>query len=254
MRILAIGDIVGENAVKKIEQDLPSIKQEFKIDFVIANGENAAKARGITKELFERIINAGVNVVTMGNHTYSNKGIYDIHDKRLLVPVNYNQETVENGYGIYECKGVKIFVSNILGKRLGASLNAFNTIDSIISNIDDDVKIRIIDFHGEYGNEKRAMAYFLRHRISAFYGTHTHIETADEKMIEPGVGFITDIGMCGPSNSAIGYDLDFEVSRYKNELSDDSKLSQDENCTFNGCMFEIDEQTGKTISIERINR
>lgn len=254
MKILAIGDIVGENALKRIEQELPFMKEKFQIDFVIANGENVANARGITKELFERIINAGVNVVTMGNHTYSNEGIYNIDDKRLLVPVNYERKTIEKGYGIYECKGVKIFVSNILGKNLGASLNAFKTINSVISDLDNDVKIRMIDFHGEYGNEKRAMAYFLKDKISAIYGTHTHIETADEKILEPGVGFITDIGMCGPIHSAIGYDLDFEVSRYKNELSDDSKLSQDENCTFNGCIFEVDEQTGKTINIERINR
>lgn len=252
MKILAIGDIVGENAVKRIEKELPKIKQEFKIDFVIANGENAAKARGINKELFERIINAGVNVVTMGNHTYSNKEIYEIHDKRLLIPVNYKKETIENGYGIYECKGVKIFVANILGKNLGASLNAFNTIDSVIPNINDGIKIRIIDFHGEYGNEKRAMAHFMKNKISVLFGTHTHIETADEKIIEDGIGFITDVGMCGPINSAIGYDLDFEVSRFRNELKDDSKLSQDENCTFNGCIFDIDENTGKTIGIKRL--
>lgn len=254
MKILAIGDIVGENAVKRIEKELPKIKQEFQIDFVIANGENAAKARGISKELFERIINAGANVITMGNHTYSNKEIYDIHDKRLLVPVNYEKETIENGYGIYECKGTKIFVSNIIGKGLGASLNGFNIIKEVLAKIDNDVKIRIIDFHGEYGNEKRAMAHFMKNKISVLFGTHTHIETADEKIIEDGIGFITDVGMCGPINSAIGYDLDFEVSRFKNELKDDSKLSEDINCTFNGCLFEVDEQTGKTINIERINR
>lgn len=254
MKILAIGDIVGENAVKRIEKDLPIIKKEFQIDFIIANGENAANARGITKELFERIIDAGVNVVTMGNHTYSNDEIYDIDDKRLLVPVNYANETIESGYGIYDCKGIKIFVCNVLGKNLGASLNAFNTINAVVSNLNDDVKIRIIDFHGEYGNEKRAMTHFLKDRISAVYGTHTHIETSDEKILEPGVGFITDIGMCGPINSAIGYDLDFEVSRYRNELKDDSRLSQDKKCSFNGCLFEIDAQTGKTISIKRINR
>ncbi len=254
MRILAIGDIVGENAVKKVEEVLPEIKKEYGIDFVIANGENAAKARGITKELFYRIINSGVNVVTMGNHTYSNESIYEIDDKRLLVPINYDEKTIEKGYGIYECKGQKIFVSNVLGKGLGASLNGFNTLKTIIDKINEDVKIKIVDFHGEYGNEKGAFGYFLKDDISAMYGTHTHIATADENILYNGLGFITDLGMCGPINSAIGYNLDFEVERYVKQLKDDSKLSDDINCTFNGCLFEINEQTGKTIKIERINR
>ncbi len=253
MKILAIGDIVGENAVKRIERDLPLIKKEFLIDFIVANGENADNARGITKNIFERIINAGVNVVTMGNHTYSNKDIYEIDDYRLLVPINYKRETINKGYAIYKYGGNKIFVSNILGKGLGESLNAFNTIDEVISKIDDDIKIRVIDFHSEYGNEKRAMAYFLKDKISILFGTHTHIPTADEQILYGRVGYITDIGMCGPINSGIGYDLEFEVERYRKELKDDSKFCSDENCCFNGCIFEIDEQTGKTISVCRIN-
>lgn len=253
MKILAIGDIVGENAVKKVEEILPRVKEKYKVDFVIANGENAARARGINKELFHRIISSGVDVVTMGNHTYSNKEIYEIEDKRLIVPINYEEKTIEKGYGIYECKENKIFVSNILGKGLGATLNGFNTIKGVISNIDKDIKIRVIDFHSEYGNEKGSLAYFLKDDVSAVYGTHTHITTADEKILYNGVGFITDIGMCGPMNSAIGYNLDFEVERYTKQLKDDSKLSEDENCSFNACLFEIDEITGKTINIKRIN-
>lgn len=253
MNILAIGDIVGENAVKKVEKILPSVKEKYKIDFVIANGENAAKARGINKELFFRIIDSGVDVVTMGNHTYSNKEIYEIKDKRLIVPINYEEKTIEKGYGVYECRGNKIFISNILGKGLGASLNGFNIIKSIISNIDNDIKIRIIDFHSEYGNEKGSLAYFLKEDVSVVYGTHTHITTADERILFNGVGFITDIGMCGPENSAIGYDLDFEVKRYTKELKDDSKLSGDANCSFNACLFEINETTGKTTNVKRIN-
>ena len=238
MKILAIGDIVGENALKTVEETIQQLRTKNNIDFIIANGENIVKARGINKESFYRLIHAGVDVVTMGNHTYSNEGIYEINDNRLIVPINYNEETITKGYGIYECNNKKIFVANVLGKGLGAELNAFNTINKIVCELNADIKIRIIDFHSEYGNEKRAMAYMLKDKISVLYGTHTHITTADEKILDTGVGFITDIGMCGPIDSAIGYDLEFEVERYTKKLKDYSKLSNDINCSFNACLFD----------------
>lgn len=253
MKILAIGDIVGENAVKMLENILQSLKTKYNIDFVIANGENTVKARGINKELFYRIINSGVDAVTMGNHTYSNNGIYDISDERLIVPINYDNNTFNNGFRIFECKGQKIFVSNVLGKRLGGILNGFKQIEKALSNINDDIKIRIVDYHGEYCNEKGAFAYYFKDKLSIVYGTHTHVQTADDKILYNKLGFITDIGMCGPVNSTIGYDLDFESKRYLEELDDDSKLSSDINCQFNGCIFEVDSKTGKTIGIKRLN-
>ena len=253
MRILAIGDIVGEDALEKVIQIIPKKKKENNIDFIIANVENIVKARGINKVCFERLVQAGVDAVTMGNHTYSNKEIYDIEDNRLIVPVNYNEDTIYKGYQVYERNNNKIFVANIIGKGLGGKLNPFKTINSIINNLDDDIKIRIIDFHGEYGNEKRSIAHMLKNKISVVFGTHTHVQTADEIILYDGVGFITDIGMCGSVNSAIGYDLDFETKRYFDELKDDSILAKDEIYKFNACVFEIDDSTGRTIGIKRIN-
>ena len=254
MRVLTIGDIVGENALIELENKLQQIKENHKIDFIIANGENIASARGITKDAFNKLMEMGVNIVTMGNHTFSNLGIMEIINyPNLIIPANISKESRKKGYGIYECKGKKIFVANLLGKALGAELNAFNVIDEILENIEDDVKIRIIDFHGEYGNEKKAMAYFLKNRISALYGTHTHAQTADEQILPTGEGYITDIGMCGPRESAIGYDIDFEINRFRGETKEDSKLSNDKQIMINGCIFEIDENTGKTIKIEKLN-
>lgn len=253
MRILAIGDIVGEETLEKVIQIIPKIKRENNIDFIIANGENIVKARGINKICFKKLVEAGVNVITMGNHTYSNAEIYDIKDNKLIVPANYNEDTICKGYEIYKYNNTKIFVANLLGKGLGAKLNPFKTINNIINNLDDDIKIRIIDFHGEYGNEKRSIAHMLKNKISVVFGTHTHVQTADEKILYDGVGFITDIGMCGAINSAIGYDLDFETKRYLEELKDDSILAKDEFYKFNACVFEIDESTGKTIDIKRFN-
>jgi len=253
MRILIIGDIVGEETLEKVIQIIPKIKKENNIDFIIANGENIVKARGINKVCFGRLVQAGVDAVTMGNHTYSNKEIYDIEDNRLIVPVNYNEDTIYKGYQVYERNNNKIFVANLIGKGLGGKLNPFKTINSIINNLDDDIKIRIIDFHGEYGNEKRSIAHMLKNKISVVFGTHTHVQTADEIILYDGVGFITDIGMCGSVNSAIGYDLDFETKRYFDELKDDSILAKDEIYKFNACVFEIDDSTGRTIGIKRIN-
>lgn len=253
MKILAIGDIVGDEALEKVIQIIPKIKKENNIDFIIANGENIVKARGINKICFEKLVQAGVDAVTMGNHTYSNKEIYDIEDNRLIVPANYNEDTIYKGYKVYECNNNKIFVANLIGKGLGGILNPFKTINNIINNLDDDIKIRIIDFHGEYGNEKRSIAHMLKNKISVVFGTHTHVQTADEKILYDGVGFITDIGMCGAVNSAIGYDLDFETKRYLEELKDDSILAKDKIYKFNACVFDINELTGKTINTKRIN-
>lgn len=252
MKILAIGDIVGEQALERVESVLPGVIKDEQIAFVIANGENIVKARGIDKNSFERLIACGVKAVTMGNHTYSNKGVYDINDTRLIIPVNYSEDTINKGYNIFEVGGNKVFVANVLGKRLGGKLNGFNVIESIVDDLNPDIKIRLIDFHSEYGNEKAAMSHMLKDKVSVVYGTHTHIQTADEKILDSGEGFISDIGMCGPINSGIGYDLDFEVRRYKEELDDDSKLSNDTNCTFCACLFEIDNNTGKTKKIRRI--
>lgn len=149
----------------------------------------------------------------MGNHTYSNKGIYDIDDNRLIVPLNYNENN-KNGYGIFECNGEKIFVTNILGKNLGSKLNGFKSINEVLSHLDKNIKIRIIDFHSEYCNEKMAMAHMLKNEVSVVFETHTHIQTSDNKILYNRLGYITDVGMCGPINSAIGYDLDFEVKRF----------------------------------------
>lgn len=253
MNILVLGDIVGELTIQKIKSVHNEITKKYKIDFTIANGENITQARGISKDAFFQLLDIGINVVTMGNHTFSNPEINEIMSHpNLIIPANFNEDTIKNGYGIFNCKNQKIFVSNLLGKCWGAKLNAFDTIDNILNQIPNDIKIKIIDFHGEYVNEKRAMLYFLKEKISVLYGTHTHVQTADEQIISNGVGYITDIGMCGPKESAIGYDIDFEIKRFRNLTNEDSKLSKDTEIAINGCIFNIDETTGKTVGIKRI--
>ena len=252
MKILAIGDIVGENVLDKIDIALQKVKENYTIDFIIANGENITNSRGIDKNSFDKLLKMGIDVVTMGNHTFSNEKIYDINDKRLIIPANYDTTTIEKGYGIFDCNGKKIFIANLLGKKLGGNLNAFETINKIISDLKEKIDIKIIDFHSEYGNEKRALAHMLKDKVSIVYGTHTHVATADESILYNGLGYITDLGMCGSVNSAIGYDLDFEVDRFLKETKQDSVLSNDTNYIFNACLFEVNDIDGKVIKIEPI--
>lgn len=253
MRILVLGDIVGENTIKKLEEVLPQIKIDNNINFTIANGENVTNARGIDKKSFFRLLEIGVNVITMGNHTFSNPEINDIlEEKELIIPANSKRDLVQKGYGIFNCKNQKIFVGNLLGRACNPELKAFDVIEEIIKNIPEDVKIRLIDFHGEFANEKKACAYFMKEKISALYGTHTHVQTADEQILKNGIGYITDIGMCGPKESAIGYDIDFEIKRYTEFPEEDSKLSTDSEIMINGCIFDIDDNTGKTTKVKRI--
>lgn len=250
--ILALGDIVGEQAIEMLENNLKEIKEKYSVDFVIANGENACKARGITKKLFYRLIDSGIDVVTMGNHTYSNPDIYEIDDKRLIIPLNGHRKTKEKGYEIFECKGSQIFVANLLGKSLGGELNAFKEIREVLHHLKEDIKIKVIDFHAECCNEKMALAYMLRNDVSMVYGTHTHVQTNDAKILYHRLGYITDIGMCGPIRSAIGYDLDFEVKRWLEDNGQDSILSDDSNCQINGIIFKVDPNTGNTLNVHTI--
>ncbi len=196
MKILAIGDIVGEIGLKKLRELLPKIKDENKIDFIIANGENSAEGMGITEYIFKELLALGVNVITMGNHTWGKKEIFNfISHNQLVRPANYPEGVLGNGYGIYECCGKKIAVINLIG-RVDINVlseNPFITVERIIKEIKEYANIIVVDFHAEATAEKLAMAYFLDGKATVLFGTHTHVQTADEKILPKGMGYITDI-------------------------------------------------------------
>lgn len=254
MKILAVGDIVGESGVRKLKEVLPKLKKEENIDFVITNGENSAGGMGITEKNFKDIIEAGTNVITMGNHTWGKKDIFKfIDDERLLRPANYPKGVVGKGLGIYECKGKKIAVMNFIG-RVDINIlseNPFTIAKEMISEIKDKVDIIIVDFHAEATAEKNAMARFLDGKITALFGTHTHVQTADEQILPEGTAFITDIGMTGPKNSVIGMDVGVSIKRFETTLPEKYKLAEGE-CIFNGVIFDVNEKTNKVADIKRI--
>ena len=254
MKILAIGDIVGESGVRKLKEELPRIKKEENIDFVITNGENAAGGMGLTEKNFKDILEAGTNVVTMGNHTWGKKDIFKfIDDSKLLRPANYPKGVVGKGLGIYECKDKKIAVMNFLG-RVDLNIlteNPFILAKEMVEELQGKVDMIFIDFHAEATAEKIAMGRFLDGKITGLFGTHTHVQTADEQILPNGTAYITDLGMTGPRDSVIGMDMQVSFKRFETTLPEKYKLAEGE-CMLNAVEFEVDEKTNKVTEIKRI--
>ena len=255
MRILAIGDLVGNVGVLEVKERLKDIKEKENIDFIIANAENSADGMGITEKIFNDLLNIGVNVVTMGNHTWGKKDIFNfIDNEALLVPANYSKGVPGNRYGIYECKGKKIAVINLIGRATLNVLsdNPFTAVDEIIEKIKDEADIIIVDFHAEATAEKIAMGYYLDGRVNVVYGTHTHVQTADEKILEKNTGYITDIGLTGPKKSVIGMNIETSIKRFLTALPERYKVAEGE-AMFNACIFDINDENCRTTKIVRIN-
>lgn len=255
MNILTIGDLVGEGSIKKVKSVLPKLKEEYSIDFIIINAENSAGGLGITTKIFEDLVALDMDVITMGNHTWGKKDIFNfIEDKRLLRPANYSKGVLGNGYGIYECKNKKIGVIDLIGRTdiNVLSENPFTKVDELIMEIKDEVDLIIVEFHAEATAEKIAMGYFLDGRASILYGTHTHVQTADEKILEHGLAYITDIGMTGPKESVIGMDIEASIKRFVTSLPEKYRVAGGE-YSFNSCLFEINDETCQVTKITRIN-
>lgn len=256
MRVLAVGDIVGKTGLQKLKDVLPYIIKENEIDFIIVNGENAADGMGLTEKMYKEIRGLNVDVVTMGNHTWGKKEIFNfIDDKHIIRPANYSSNNPGKGYEFYECKGKTIAVINLIGRTTMPVLseNPFIVARDIIDEIKEAVDIIIIDFHAEATAEKIAMGYYLDGEATIVYGTHTHVQTADETILEKGTAYITDIGMTGPKRSVIGMDVEVSLKRFSTSLPERYKLAEGK-AKFNSCLFEIDDNTNKVKRITRINK
>ena len=206
--------------------------------------------------MYKEILSLNVNVVTMGNHTWGKKEIFNfIEDKHIIRPANYTPNNPGKGYEIFECKGKNIAVINLIGRTTMQVLseNPFLVAKDIINEIKPVVDIIIIDFHAEATAEKIALTYYLNGDATIIFGTHTHVQTADEEILENGTAFITDIGMTGPKKSVIGMDVDVSIKRFETSLPEKYKIAEGEG-KFNSCMFEIDDKTNKVVKIERINK
>jgi len=256
IRILAVGDIVGKSGLQKLKQVLPNLVKENGIDFIIVNAENTADGMGLTEKMYKEILELNVNVLTMGNHTWAKKEVFNIiENNEIIRPANYSKNNPGRGYNIYECDGKKIAVINLIGRvtMMVLSDNPFTEVQNIINEIKNNVDIIVVDFHAEATAEKIAMGYYLDGKVTIIFGTHTHVQTADEKILENGTGYITDIGMTGPEKSVIGMDVETSLKRFETSLPEKYKTAEGES-TFNSCLFEIDNNTNKVVKITRINK
>ncbi len=255
MRVLAVGDLVGESGVRKLKEVLPKLRQEAKIDFVIVNAENSAGGMGITTAIFNDLKRLNVNAITMGNHTWGKKDIFTFIDDDLINrPANYSRGVVGKGYHIYNQNGKNICVVNLIGRTdMGVqSDNPFSKMEDILNEVKGKADIIIVDFHAEATAEKIAMKHFLDGKVTAIFGTHTHVQTADEEVTTKGTAYITDIGMTGPKNSVIGMDVEASVKRFVTSLPERYKLAEG-SCILNGCIIEINDENCRTVSVERVN-
>ena len=256
MKILVIGDIVGRPGRTIIREKLLSVKHKYDADFVIANGENAAGGNGITEKNAQELFIGGVDFLTLGNHAWDNKDIYNFIDSetKMVRPANYPQGAPGKGYQVVQWdRGLTIGILNISGRTFMNPLDCpFRTADMLIHEIRKETDVIIVDFHAEATSEKVAMGWFLDGRVSAVVGTHTHIQTADERILPKGTAYITDLGMTGPYDSILGIEKESVIKKFLTQLPTRFQVAKG-SCAINGVFIEIDEKSGKSLHIERIN-
>ncbi|MEE0946200.1 MAG: TIGR00282 family metallophosphoesterase [Acutalibacteraceae bacterium] len=259
MRILAIGDVCGNVGCNTVKNILPRLKKEKNIDFVVINGENSADGNGITPHSAQMLFSYGADVITGGNHSLKRKEICSVMEENhfLLRPDNLPDELVGKGYCLVDCGYTTVAVINLSGTIYLDNLNAscpFHKADALIEHAKNQgAKIILVDFHAEATSEKRALGIYLDGKISALWGTHTHVQTNDAQILPNGTGYITDLGMTGPIQSVLGVKSSIIISRLKDKNTTEKFVLSDGKCMLNGCIFDIDNNTGITQSVEIIN-
>lgn len=255
MKILVFGDIFAKYGRRLIVDELSTIKAEYNADFVIANGENSANGKGITKKVFDELRQAGIDVITSGNHIWDNKDVYNFiqQEDRLIRPANYPDPAPGRGYEIYRVGKVRVGVMNLSGTTyLNPLDNPFNTAEKVYDEIKNMCDIIMLDFHAEATSEKIAMGYMLDGKVGGVYGTHTHVQTADNMVLENGTGYITDVGMCGSVDGVIGLEKDFIIKKFKAQRPTGKYGLAVGRRQINGAVFTFDDETCKCKSVERI--
>ncbi|HDT15135.1 MAG TPA: TIGR00282 family metallophosphoesterase [Firmicutes bacterium] len=260
IRILFIGDIIGKPGREAVSALLPGLIKEKEITFTIANGENTAGGFGITPDMFRKLDSYGIDAVTTGNHIRDKREIFPFLalEPRLLRPHNLPPGNSGTGIGVYEIqkgsRSISIGVLNLSGRIFMDPLNddPFRTADKALGELKDRAKIIFVDFHAEATSEKYALACYLDGRITAFAGTHTHVQTADEKILGKGTGYITDAGMTGPFDSVIGVKKEMVIKRFLTGHSEKFETAKGL-VRFNGIIYTIDEESGKTTGVERLD-
>jgi hypothetical protein len=259
MKILFFGDMVGKAARMAIKRALPAYKKKYGYDVAIANCDNVAHGKGVTKNTLREIASFGIDIMTCGDHVWdtseSGEIIKSKKEFNFLCPANYPRFELDKGFRIFEVNGAKIMVINLIGRVFFQRYPdcPFRAADRIINENKGKVKVIVIDFHAEATSEKRALAQYLDSRVSAVCGTHTHVQTADNEVQKGGTAFISDVGMVGPKDSIIGCKKEVVIEQMISQIPFKYEISDDNSAIVNAVLMDIDEETGKAKSIERIS-
>lgn len=256
MKILFIGDIFGEMGRDTLKAYMPELKSTYEPDFSIANGENAAGGRGISYNTAQEIFDSGIDVITMGNHTWARKEILRIIDSgiKIVRPANYPKGVPGKGRIVIEKNGVRLAVVNLIGRiYMDQPVDCpFQTVDRELLYLKGQADYILIDFHAEATSEKIAMGYYLDGRVSCVLGTHTHVQTADDKILEKGTAFISDVGMTGPADGVIGVDRELIIKKFTLGLPVQHEPAKGK-AQINAVIITINEENNRTAEIKRIS-
>ena len=255
MRILAVGDVIGRSGRRAFCSYTPKLKVEKKIDVVVVNGENAAHGKGLSHNTFMELLSGGADIITSGNHIWDNKDIFSIIDQEpfLIRPANYPEGTPGKGFCIYPHRSKTIGILNLLGRSfMPVAMDCpFNKATEIIKELQRECDIILLDFHAETTSEKVSMGFFLDGKVTAIWGTHTHVQTVDSRILPQGTAYITDLGMVGALNSVLGIRPEEAIKKFLTAMPVKFEVA-DGPCIYCGIIFEIDDKTNKIVSMERI--
>src|SRR5699024_10872060 len=255
MRILFIGDVVGSPGREMVAEYVPKLKDKYKPQLTIINGENAAAGKGITEKIYKGFLQAGAQVITMGNHTWHKKDIFDFVDdaKYLIRPANFPENNPGSGMVFVKVNALEVAVINLQGRVfLDDNRNPFEIVKPLIEEARKRTPIIFIDFHAEVTSEKQAFGWYMDGQVSAVIGTHTHTQTADERILPKGTAYLTDAGMTGPYDAILGVEKETIIQRFLTNLPARFDVDKSGRNQLNGCLIDIDDKTGKATQIKRI--
>ncbi len=252
IRILTLGDVVADTGCAMIRERLWDIRKREKLDAVIINGENSAVGNGVDKVSADTLFAAGADVLTTGNHVWRKKGIESLLESgaAILRPANYPEPCAGNGYTIIDCRGYRLLVISLLGTVFMDPMDSpFRTLEKILEREDGNFDISVVDFHAEATSEKIALALHIDGKVSAVFGTHTHVQTNDARVLPHGTGFITDAGMTGVEDSVLGLDAELMIKKFLTKIPQYHNVAKGK-ISMHGAIFELDTDTGKCIFAE----
>ena len=252
-KVLAVGDVVGNPGLERIRRHLRQLKRATGADFVVVNGENASVV-GITPSQAEDILDAGADVITLGNHSFNRREIVPFLEEsdRIIRPANYAPQVPGRGWTVQETRFGEVTLIDLIGRcemDYGPD-NPFLLIDKILKQVDS--RFILVEFHAEATSEKLAMGYMLDGRVSALWGTHTHVPTADARVLPKGTGYVTDLGMTGPRDSVMGIQAELSIAKFRGDLPERYRWAGGPT-KLEGALFTLDSETGKCLKVERVD-